>query len=135
MENEANKNVGDLELIRKLADAIQAAWQTSWNGHSFSSGAVAQAALSTIRQQSSVKVDDGWQPIETAPKDKNILGYGPKVGINHVFWSQAEEQWQKVELSAYYQLSKMAITHWMPLPKPPQALRSSEMPNGSGKED
>ena len=64
-----------------------------------------------------------WQPIETAPRDKEIIVYGacnfPKsqccgkfchiMRIAEVFDANDPE------------VKKLNITHWMPLPDPPEA--------------
>jgi|GEM_PF-3473714 len=76
-------------------------------------------AAAAIRALSSQPVADGWLPIETAPKDKQILGFGPKVG-RHIC-SYYSGQWQKSEMSASFQLSRNAITLWHPLLASPGA--------------
>lgn len=59
-----------------------------------------------------------WQPIETAPKDgTRILGYQPAApasveDINIVAWDSG--RWHDDEWYCY------TITHWMPLPAPPE---------------
>jgi hypothetical protein len=59
-----------------------------------------------------------WQLIETAPRDKNILGWGKQVGFNICYWNELKTQWSKCELSASFQLGDKAITHWLPLSEP-----------------
>lgn len=73
----------------------------------------------------------GWRPIETAPKNKNILLYGHidhrhpfellKWEKNSVFsgnWDYLDEAW--VPHGATWEGPFMAATHWMPLPEPPK---------------
>lgn len=58
----------------------------------------------------------GWQPIETAPKDRvtEVLMYDPGLGM--AVWPSSSSPWPNV-------------THWMPLPEPPAAL----LPAGEGE--
>ncbi len=68
-----------------------------------------------------------WQPIETAPKDKNLLlwwiprdgnRYAEAIIIGQVSFYE-EGQWYNVQTGIYQDIAH--ITHWMPLPdKPPQ---------------
>lgn len=48
----------------------------------------------------------GWQPIETAPKDRLYLAYHPTYA--NKFW-----------IVGYPEQSCNDFTHWMPLPQPP----------------
>lgn len=69
----------------------------------------------------------GWQPIETAPRDKHLLLYGtqlPCEGINMAgpvhftgYWDAIDEAWCSTGSTwtgPFYE-----PTHWMPLPRPP----------------
>jgi hypothetical protein len=66
---------------------------------------------------------EGWQPIETAPKDGTaVLGYVPgrqgffsRQDVAVVAW--IETRWQSVN-SGHWLTSD--VTHWMPLPAPPE---------------
>ena len=62
--------------------------------------------------------DEGWQPIETAPKDvmsgQSILIYSPMLGMHVVEWGG--DCWQTLDGSTYLD---RAFTHWRPLPSPP----------------
>lgn len=66
-----------------------------------------------------------WQPIETAPKDgTRFLGYGtigfetePLIGT--VQWDGSDFVGSPNEATEYSQ-EKCNLTHWMPLPPPPQ---------------
>ena len=56
----------------------------------------------------------GWQPIETVPKDgTDLLLYSPRWGMMVGLWAGA---WVQEEGGPSYR----GITHWMPLPDPPQ---------------
>lgn len=65
-----------------------------------------------------------WQPIETAPKDATpVLGYRKSMDDMVV----ASFQVGRWILDAGWPLRPDApLTHWMPLPAPPQAERPSE---------
>lgn len=69
---------------------------------------------------------DGWQPIETAPKDGCMfLGYAPPPdGVPQVI--HAKTYWQSVADGAprYMPVDECkALTHWMPLPPAPQPTK------------
>ncbi len=91
----------------------------------------ALAYAAAIRALSSQPVADGWLPIETAPKDKTIIGFGRMVGVNLCYHNG--KQWNKTELLASFQLSAQAITHWRPLPASPGA--SDTRPTGGSDAD
>lgn len=64
-----------------------------------------------------------WQPIETAPKDgTSILGY-PHFRVTH--W-QAEDCYpapgwvSEWDYSLELYITDTKLSHWMPLPEPPQ---------------
>lgn len=64
--------------------------------------------------------EGGWQPIETAPKDKAVLCANQEDVF--IAWYQTEtEHWSLGSLA--YDDEKLLMeddepTHWMPLPKP-----------------
>lgn len=66
-----------------------------------------------------------WQPIETAPKDRRILGYGvlgfdsvPSIGT--VVWNGTYLGWNLDPSEATeYSPEHCELTYWMPLPEPP----------------
>ena len=62
--------------------------------------------------------EEGWQPIETAPKDgSDILCWGPAVG--HIVASREgddEFPWSTLDGPNYH---RDAFVSWWPLPKPP----------------
>jgi hypothetical protein len=62
-----------------------------------------------------------WQPIETAPKDRApILVYAesrtPRLAYGVVFWRPEFGEWYSLDLHPF-----PLISHWMPLPAPPEA--------------
>ncbi len=74
---------------------------------------------------------EGWQPIETAPKDhRAIIVYvpGARSPVQEVWWAQSYEEdtvgyWSTPMGPAGrgYTILIDAPTHWMPLPVPPSA--------------
>jgi len=63
--------------------------------------------------------DDGWQPIETAPRDQVILAWpGPGDDPVVVFWFKPPKGpglWYEAGTDAY----SVDPSHWRPLPPPP----------------
>jgi|GEM_PF-3149976 len=77
-----------------------------------------------------------WQPIETAPKDRQVLFLVPEFGVYAESpwiggWSHLHEVWT---LKTPYVIEGKAVivndvptpTHWMPLPAAPDAAREQE---------
>lgn len=61
-------------------------------------------------------VPDGWQPIETAPRD------GTVIDLWHVGGMRITEQWWDVEDACWCGLGDdNDFSHWMPLPAAPQS--------------
>ena len=76
-----------------------------------------------------------WQPIETAPKDKSILIYGPELGSCEAWFETEKSRWYFLdgrnlkEKTYYYSdivedlpcltYATSPVTHWMPLPAAP----------------
>ncbi len=64
-----------------------------------------------------------WQPIETAPKNTDVLVYVldgyEKMGVAmfHTYAYKDGGWWQ---WEHEYQVREIVPTHWMPLPDPPQ---------------
>jgi hypothetical protein len=67
-----------------------------------------------------------WRPIATAPKDgTRILAFGTlgldsKVGIGTVKWDWPGEWHVDPTEASEYSPERCALTHWMPLPEPPE---------------
>lgn len=76
----------------------------------------ARAALGKLLAEARL---EGWQPIETAPKDgSRVLLHTPDTHTDTPVlgtWNYFEEMWE--EWGDYYQCNP---THWMPLPEAPQ---------------
>ena len=80
--------------------------------------------------QLTAREPQGWQPIETAPKDGTwILAYGIDGSLQRVSWGQTRNdglQWCTVHGWAHFRY----VTHWMPLPSPPIIRSPSSPPSG-----
>ena len=65
------------------------------------------------------KPGGGWQPIETAPKDrKSVLVHRADNKCTYVaIWDDITDGWRHFGGSRY--VVDGEITHWMPLPEPP----------------
>lgn len=61
----------------------------------------------------------GWQPIETAPKDgRYILLFDPSASPDHrVVRAHFNDYWETADGTTWLD----NVTHWMPLPDPPEA--------------
>jgi hypothetical protein len=64
-------------------------------------------------------MDDGWQPIETAPKDgtRFLAFYVADEGIYDILWDEGLG-WVSQDYSIE-NFMQSDFTHWMPLPPPP----------------
>lgn len=63
---------------------------------------------------------DGWQTIETAPSDKEILIYSPPWGVIVASLSGEFGQWMsRMQMPVSLAGPEDAPTHWRPLPPPP----------------
>ena len=60
-----------------------------------------------------------WQPIETAPKDQEVLTYGPlRDGSGH--YQEVQKMYQlRGVWPVTFMHNALSPTHWMPLPAPP----------------
>lgn len=94
---------------------------------------IARAVLQALSPGSTGETE-GWQPIETAPKDGTpFLGYLPADRFPAVCFWQAYDQADAKEIGAdgYWAFGEelisdveghAVITHWRPLPEPPSAM-------------
>lgn len=73
----------------------------------------ATAALTAL-EAAGMRVEAGWQPIETAPRDALLLGHADGM-MRLVMWEDGA--W--VQVGATIQEGWFEPTHWMPLPTPP----------------
>lgn len=66
-----------------------------------------------------------WRPIETAPKDRDTLGWAPKVQRRGILsWHEGANGpgWLFDGYVDTKQDGKWFVTHWMPLPEPPKVV-------------
>lgn len=71
---------------------------------------------------------DGWQPIETAPKDTDVILYCKRIGVVCGRWSDEQyatnprPYWKhdKTHLFGIKQTRENQPTHWMPKPEAPK---------------
>lgn len=90
---------------------------------------IARVAISSYRNAlhaAGLCVEQGWQPIETAPKDTDILGFWQYVypgdeartcGMVVISWDEETQSWTDGE--EYVRAESNLYTHWRPLPAPP----------------
>jgi hypothetical protein len=68
------------------------------------------------------RAGNGWQPIETAPKDRTAIlvsGIGPR-GRYHDIIAWADDEWRTFDVvEDCYSYPVLPPTHWMPLPAAP----------------
>lgn len=81
---------------------------------------VLTAALSALRPGSTGETE-GWQPIETAPKDWSdvllfVPGYTDEREVCEGFFDKNAERWRDSRNQ------RVAPTAWRPLPSPPSAM-------------
>lgn len=76
-----------------------------------------------------VTVENGWMPIETAPKDQLILVYTPDArwrGAKGVTFGYAHSDYnghkEVISLDGVAGPTGFRPTHWQPLPTPPEAV-------------
>jgi hypothetical protein len=71
---------------------------------------------------------DGWQPIETAPRDGTSIlaicasAYSPVAGVT--WWNEAWTHYSRPAEKWHGGVVKWFPTHWMPLPQPPNNERT-----------
>lgn len=81
-----------------------------------------------------------WQPIETAPKDADILLSCPRIGVVRGRWQ--DDQYAK-RPRPYWTNDRERLlgiasvrgdqpTHWMPLPEPPNTAAPAPGQEGGG---
>lgn len=59
-----------------------------------------------------------WQPIETAPTDRDILAVAKNGFIQVAAWHFKRKEWYN-PTCAKGRCSLSPLTHWLPLPNPP----------------
>ena len=75
------------------------------------------AELVTLKEQNQ------WQPIETAPKDCELLGwYYSKGSINYMIIIWFNDRWISIGINDIEECPQPP-THWRPIPQPPKELK------------
>ena len=120
----ARDNARDAALVEAAAVAIA----RKGNGeatldHPYDKGYLAAcdscaAAILAIRDKPAPGVC-GWQPIETAPENVQILVCQTKNGIISIARGKNEHSNWRTGISPMDYIA--GVTHWMPLPAPPEA--------------
>ena len=84
------------------------------------------AALNIVKSHVPAGVEDSWQPIETAPKDGSFIivvseKYGEEKDVELVNYRNGK--WYTAYAVVCAEADGWKLTQWMPLPKPPAAMR------------
>jgi hypothetical protein len=98
------------DIMQKAEEAYTASLHDSMAGKA---GYLRHVALAILAER------DGWQPIETAPKDgTEIVAHDAATGTSHVTcWIHGG--WHDPDSHYYSEAPDFVPTHWRPLPKPP----------------
>jgi hypothetical protein len=70
-----------------------------------------------------------WQPIETAPRDKNIIVFGEGCDSGYEAWWDGFS-WMVMDQDNLEPPTELCtnVTHWMPLPEPPNPAARTVAP-------
>jgi hypothetical protein len=82
--------------------------------------------------------DADWRPIETAPKDQDILVFSLRWGALIAAFSSEFGQWlPRMQCPVALHAESDGVTHWMPLPIAPAFRRGGQLrgPKLSAKAD
>jgi hypothetical protein len=105
------------ESLRKAAQAVLDRWdspQWEWTKQ----GPTADL-MNDLRRE---LANEGWQPIETAPKDRSSVDllvpcYGESFRLTDCFWEKSSHSWFCRGNGRY---CPYPPSHWMPPPPPPK---------------
>lgn len=115
--------IQDVEAIRERHDAFQRCEIKDINSASWDAINDRATLLAFISAQREV---GGWREIESAPKDGTpiiVCGDGSKYFPRSCWWSLAFDVWvvrENVDDGEATFLPEASLTHWQPLPSPPQ---------------
>lgn len=115
--------------MSELREAAERVVWFDWTGNDED----ACKAIDDLRAALASRSDGGWRPIETAPKDGTPMLFcwwqdgQDTLPVVAGFWSRLSERWCNDQDGG-----KVRPTHWMPLPKPPQAATSEQEVKGCG---
>jgi hypothetical protein len=99
--------------------------KTKW-AHAFHQAALqyAEQRIAQLAAAPEPPAEDGWQPIETAPKDcRDVLCYVDGIGMGQMVLYWNDGYWRE---KANGMGLKITPTHWQPLPAPPALSRQSQ---------
>jgi hypothetical protein len=71
-------------------------------------------------KKENLSATDGWQPIETAPRDGEMILAATADGRMMIWKASLLQVAMEPTLSRHLQFP---ATHWMPLPEPPEVSR------------
>lgn len=119
---------------KQLVEAVEVAITVELLADKYDTKDVANAAIKIARPIIEQQCAERWQPIETAPKDVCVLIYSKEYSINSAWHSEAVDEngrdlGYKFFIGQTWGDCRAAIiepTHWMPLPKPPEAKSALE---------
>lgn len=77
---------------------------------------------------------DGWRPIETAPREGMVLGYSPSAREDNQTVAVKMRNGKPFLVNGIFAFDAKPITHWRPLPTPPQAI-AGRCGGGEGRDD
>lgn len=70
-----------------------------------------------------------WQPIDTAPGDRDILIYVPQWGPLIARFNREFDEWSsRMQYPVSLAEESDRPTHWMPLPQPPEGEGAADPP-------
>ena len=85
-----------------------------------------------VAENESLRKDAGWRPIETAPKDGTLLllweeydtePFVGSYGLDGVWYASTTYYNTDGDACVVDTVCSDAVTHWMPLPPPPDAAK------------
>lgn len=114
-------------LRNNIFQEMRALMGTENHGQDISLLQVLRKFRNRLLQSQPAPIPEGWQPIETAPKDGSrvlikgdctvVAGWEEITGMHGLMgWAIVNDAW----------MSSGEARYWMPLPKPPMAARSGE---------
>lgn len=80
-------------------------------------GHVLHALLGARAALAAIEAADGWQPIETAPKNGTALLVGHEQAVFDAWWNGSA--WVDGTTNFFDDENEFSPTHWRPLPAPP----------------
>ena len=100
----------------------------NWNWE-VATSALRDTVLKLNQRIEGLEAKQQWQPIETAPKDGSTVLLFVQGDIVQAHWGEPDGDYNNLcWIPEYGQAAiwKAAVTHWMPLPEPPKAIKGDE---------